>query len=227
MAQSSDNQGRGNVLWIKGRFQSNPTFIPGLEKRGINLELVSNGREAEERIQEESFDILVVDAASMRTSGLGICRNLSSIKPHMPLILISAEDQDVSRKHEFVSVNLQLPFTIRKLANRIKPFLPYQSNNILTAGSIKLDVDRKQVTANNETHPLTPRLTRLLEIFINQKGQVVEREHLFRTVWRTDYIGDTRTLDVHISWLRQAIEVDPKNPKLLITIRGKGYKLEV
>jgi DNA-binding response OmpR family regulator len=94
-------------------------------------------------------------------------------------------------------------------------------------GPIVIDPDRSMVTCNGQQTTLTPRLFALLELFIENPGTVIPREEMFKQVWKTSYTGDTRTLDVHISWLRQAIEADPRNPKLLQTIRGVGYKLNI
>jgi DNA-binding response OmpR family regulator len=122
---------------------------------------------------------------------------------------------------------LSLPFTIRKLLNRIVPLLPGEGQKLLKAGPIHLDLERKQVRCQGRESRLTPRLARILEVLIQSPGVVLERERLFREVWNTEYTGDTRTLDVHISWLRQALEEDPRNPQFLKTIRGVGYRLDI
>ena len=100
------------------------------------------------------------------------------------------------------------------------------SSNI-HAGPVRLDVEKRIVRCLDKQTRLTPRLMRLLKTLMERKGEVVERKALFSQVWETDYTDDTRTLDVHISWLRRAIEVDPEAPKFLKTIRGVGYRLDV
>jgi DNA-binding response OmpR family regulator len=122
---------------------------------------------------------------------------------------------------------LTLPFTQRKLVNRIGPLLPVDEGGLLKVGPIELDLETQVVRTLGKKTVLTPRLIRLLRMLMDHKGEVVERDTLFKKVWRTNYTGDTRTLDVHISWLRQAIEKDPKKPKMLNTIRGLGYRLDV
>ena len=97
----------------------------------------------------------------------------------------------------------------------------------MQAGSISLDLERNMVHSKSKETTLTPRLVHLLKVLMERAGEVVARDDLFRKVWKTEYIGDTRTLDVHISWLRRAIEEDPRNPQLLKTIRGVGYRLDV
>ena len=96
----------------------------------------------------------------------------------------------------------------------------------MNSGPIHLDLERRQVRCEDRETHLTPRLTRLLRMLMENTGEVLERKQLFRRVWKTEYTGDTRTLDVHISWLRSAIEKDPRRPKYLKTIRGVGYRLD-
>ena len=94
-------------------------------------------------------------------------------------------------------------------------------------GPIRLDVERRRVRCLGKSTKLTPRLIMLLQMLMEKHGEVVERDVLFKKVWETNYTGDTRTLDVHVSWLRRAIEVDPLKPKFLKTVRGVGYRLDV
>ena len=170
-------------------------------------------------------DVLVLNAASMRSSGVRICKNIAAEDADLPVILILDPEKDVDE--DTASVILKHPFTIQKLSNRIKPLLPGEGENILSVGAIRLDLDRHRVRCLGQNTRLTPRLVTLLKALMKHPGEVVEREELFKQVWDTDYTGDTRTLDVHISWLRRAIEPDPTKPKLLRTIRGVGYRLDI
>ena len=154
-----------------------------------------------------------------------ICQSLREKQEKLPIILILEKEQEVSK--DAADVILNLPFTAQKLSNRIKPLLPGDGNNVIQVGSIRLDTERRRVRCLGKNAKLTPRLVALLEILMEHHGEVVEREHLFKKVWETDYTGDTRTLDVHISWLRRAIELDPLKPKFLKTIRGVGYRLDI
>jgi DNA-binding response OmpR family regulator len=98
---------------------------------------------------------------------------------------------------------------------------------LLHKGPIRFDIERKRVRCQGRESTLTPRLAQLLKIFMDHPGEVLERKELFRQIWNTEYTVDTRTLDVHISWLRQAIEEEPHKPRFLKTIRGVGYRLDV
>jgi DNA-binding response OmpR family regulator len=120
---------------------------------------------------------------------------------------------------------LALPFTLQKLINRIKPFEPSNLKNAMRHGELILDFDNHCVHKGGMQMALSPRLMVLLHMFMEKPGEVIPREVIFRRVWETDFTEDMRTLDVHISWLRQLIEDDPKKPKFIKTVRGKGYKL--
>jgi len=154
-----------------------------------------------------------------------ICQSLRDNSEKLPVILIL--DKDTSVPKDAADVILNLPFTVQKLSNRIKPLLPGDGKNVVHVGPIRLDTERRRVRCLGKNTKLTPRLVSLLHILMEHHGEVVERENLFKRVWETDYTGDTRTLDVHISWLRRAIELDPLKPKFLKTIRGVGYRLDV
>ena len=191
------------------------------------MERVSSGKEAIKRVAASKHDLVIVDAASMRTNGKRICSSVRDIVDGMPILLISDTQHPVEADFNCADEVLQLPFTQRKLINRIGPLLPADEGRILKAGPLELDLEAHTVRAHGKKSVLTPRLIRLLQMLIDNKGEAVERDRLFKKVWRTNYTGDTRTLDVHISWLRVAIEKDPKKPKLLHTIRGLGYRLDI
>jgi DNA-binding response OmpR family regulator len=213
------------VLIVEGKHADYPSFTIPLQKKGFDVRVAKSGTQALAQLKEIDPDILVVNAASMRSSGIRICKKLKEEEATTPIILIIAPDKKVS--DDAASLVLRHPFTVQKLTNRIKPLLPSDGKNILQAGAIRLDLDRKRVRCLGQNKRLTPRLVTLLQALMESPGEVVEREELFKKVWETDYTGDTRTLDVHISWLRKAIEPDPTQPKFLRTIRGVGYRLDV
>jgi DNA-binding response OmpR family regulator len=217
---------KARILWVEGKRADRPSFVPGLRKKGYAVESVSTGEEALALLPAFDPDLMVVNAASMRTSGKRICRALHAKVAGVPLLLI-IETQRATPSDTSADVILALPFTARKLINRIKPLLPGDGNNLLHTGVIRLDMERKRVRCQGREATLTPRMALLLKIFMDHPGEVLERGQLFRDVWNTEYTGDTRTLDVHISWLRQALEVDPRRPVYLKTIRGVGYRLDV
>jgi len=213
------------ILIIEGRHAEIPSFATDLQKKGFHVETAQSGKNALSRLGRISPHLVVVNAASLRSSGVRICKSLRDKNAKLPIILILETDRNVSK--DSADVLLNLPFTVQKLANRIKPLLPGDGKNVLHVGPIHLDTERRRVRCLSKNTKLTPRLVALLNVLLDHHGEVVEREHLFKKVWETDYTGDTRTLDVHISWLRRAIELDPLKPKFLKTIRGVGYRLDV
>ncbi|MGW8144948.1 MAG: response regulator transcription factor [Anaerolineales bacterium] len=217
---------KAKILWIEGHRAEGPYFIPDLRKKDFTVEVVSTGKEANKQLSKDKFDLVVLNAATFRSSGKRICQDINVKWENMPILMIANPDKPVT-KDVGADVLLDLPFTIRKLVNRINPLLPHTSNKVMRAGPIQLDLERRVVRCLEKEAHLTPRLTSLLQIFIENPNEVLGREDLFRKIWNTEYTGDTRTLDVHISWIRQAIEPNPRKPRFLITIRGMGYRLDI
>ena len=216
------------ILLIERKHANLPSFGAGLIRKDYDLETVKSGSAATTVLQSEDFDLVVVNAASMRTTGKRICSSIQKkVKGHhIPIILI-VEKEFEDDENVTADVILVLPFTLQKLINRIKPFEPSDLENVLRQGPLILDLDNRCVHKDGILQSLTPRLMVLLQTFMEKPGEVIPREDIFRRVWETDFIDDMRTLDVHISCLRQIVEDDPKKPKLIKTIRGKGYKLVV
>ena len=214
------------ILLVEGKRSDRPSFMSGLSKKGYEVESVPNGASAVEAIKKLNPKAVIIDAASMRTSGTRICTSLRTSLDKTPIILIAAENQ-MEIDQNCADQVLTLPFTLQKLLNRLHPYMTMSENKKLECGPIKLDVKERWLHCDGKITRLTPRLFTLMEAFIRQPGEILLREDLFRKLWETDYLGDTRSLDVHISWLRQAVEADPRNPKYIKTERGIGYRLEV
>jgi len=214
------------ILWIEGKRAESPHFVPGLRRRGYQIELTATGNEALNYLTKSSPNLVVINVASLYYPGKRIARSIRKRINKTPILMIVNNDYPIA-PDPCVDEYLCLPFTPRKLLNRIEALLPGESENILQNGPIKLDIDRRRVCCEERVTSLTPRLTELLSIFLNNPGVVLEREALFRQVWKTEYTEDTRTLDVHVSWLRKVLEEEPRNPRFLQTIRGVGYRLDV
>ena len=217
---------KARILWIEGKRAESPSFVPALRKKDYLVEVVSTGSAALARLLEVDPDLVVINAPSLRTSGRRICRDLHERMSTLPIVVILTPEQ-VFTGENCASVVLRLPFTIRKLFNRITPLLPGDGQQMLHVGHIRLDLERRRVRCQGREARLTPRLTHLLQVLMEHAGEVIERQQLFKEVWETDYTADTRTLDVHISWLREALEEDPRHPQYLKTIRAVGYRLDV
>ena len=216
---------KAKILWIEGKRADSPSFVPGLQQKGYQVEVVTTGNAAIERLPDVNPALAVINAVSLRTSGKTICRSLREKMINLPIIIITGPDQPAP-SDACANVTLQLPFTQRKLINRISSLIPGSGDSMLRAGRLRLDLERRHVHCEGKDARLTPRLASILQILMQHAGEVVEREQLFKEVWKTKYTGDTRTLDVHMSWLRHAIEEDPRHPRFLKTIRGVGYRLD-
>jgi DNA-binding response OmpR family regulator len=214
-----------NILLIEGKRTDKPTFGFGLTRKGFQVDTVANGSTALEYLSEHSPHLVLVNAASMRTNGKRICQSIRKQSPNIPLVLIVEMSGEVFDSID-ADVVLVLPFTLQKLLNRLRPYLPVEDNDALKVGPLQLDVEQRRLKINDRQVSLTPRLVILLKALMDHPGEVINREDLFRSVWDTAYIGDTRTLDVHVSWLRQAVEEDPRHPQYIKTVRGVGYRLD-
>jgi len=203
-----------------------PSYMAGLSKKGFQVISTPNGSSAVSELKDMNPAAIIIDAASMRTTGTRICRSIRKVNGNIPVILILAKNAKRVNKDTANEI-LYLPFTLQKLLNRLRPYMGMDNNKRLTCGPIRLDLKQRWVTCGDKQTRLTPRLFILMEAFMRNPGKVLLREDLFRTLWETDYLGDTRSLDVHISWLRKAVEDDPRHPQYIKTERGIGYRLEV
>jgi len=214
------------ILLIEGKRADRPSFMAGLVQRGFNVESVPNGSMALLFLEKKKPKAVIIDAASMRTTGTRICNDLRKKSKKLPLLLILPQKNSIESE-DCADEILVMPFTIQKLLNRLNPYLALSPVKVLEAGPIKLDLEQRWVFCHGKRERLTPQLFILMEMLMRHPGVAITRGELFSTLWETDYLGDTRSLDVHISWLRQAIEKDPRNPAYIRTERGVGYRLEV
>jgi len=214
------------ILLIEGKRADHPSFAAGLTKKGYLVESVPSGTAALAQLDLVIPNLVVVDASSMRSSGKRICQALHQKQTTLPLILVIDKNSDPNDTYG-ADIVLMLPFTMQKLINRIRHLLPIQNDCDLKAGSIMLDIAQKRAVVGEKQVQLTPRLVILLRILMEHSGEVVERKAMFREAWETDYTVDTRSLDVHMSWLRQAIEENPRKPQFIKTVRGVGYRLDI
>jgi len=217
---------KAKILLIESKRTEHASFVTGLIKKGFQVETAANGSAALARLVEERPHLVLVDAASMRTSGRRICQSIRQQVPGLPITLVLGAKMSEQNKFE-ADVILVQPFTLQKLLNRIRPLLPVEPRDVLTAGPLQLDVEQRMARLDNRQARLTPRLVILLRTLMERPGEVIERKQLFSQVWDTNYTEDTRTLDVHMSWLREALEEDPRHPLYIKTVRGVGYRLDL
>jgi len=200
------------------------SFAPALVRRKYEVVRVTTTRQAIKQARLTRPDLIVLDSTTQRIDGIRICRDLrAQLKDAIILLLLQADIKTESAADaDFI---LHEPFTPRKLLNRIARMLPGEQQDILQVGEITLNLTNRCVRTGKQEYQLTPKQSQLLALFMRQPDEVVSRRVLMKNVWDTDYMGDTRTLDVHIRWLREIIEADPSQPCNLVTVRGVGYKL--
>ncbi len=201
---------KASLLIIEGKHAEYPQFAAALSRKGFVVDQVSSGSEAIQKLTDgKTVEVAIVNAATLRTSGKRICQSIHETCSSLPIVLILDPDREVEKSE--AEIVLTLPFTAQKLANRVRHLVPGESKRSIHAGPIHLDLEKRTVRAHGKRTRLTPNLLNLLNLLLEHRGEVMERKALFSKVWETDYTDDTRTLDVHISWLRRAIEEIPKD----------------
>lgn len=204
----------------------NPDSFPreGLEKRGYSVSVRSSDRAVQAYIMTEAFQIIVVNALMATHQGPEICHSLRRQGIDLPILLLLPEDA-VPAPDIQADVVLVKPFTIRKVVSRIKKLLAEPRAHVLQVGDVQLNCRTRLIRRGNQIpQKLTPKQAKLLEVLMQHPGQVLTRSYLMKQVWQTDYMGDTRTLDVHIRWVREKLEPDPANPTYVTTKRRMGYR---
>ena len=212
------------------------TLAYNLNREGYVTLLAANGKEAVEIARREKPDLVLLDIMLPEMSGLDVCRILRQ-EMTVPIIMLTARADEMDKV-----IGLEIgaddyvtkPFSMRELLARVRSMLrrinmeaPAASKTVLSIGDdLTIDTSRHQVTRGGGNLELTPKEYDLLAFLAVNKGFVFNRDQLLEKVWGYECAADTRTVDVHIRWLRQKIEDDPAHPRYLITIRGTGYKLE-
>ena len=206
-----------------------------LRKEGFDVAVADDGQVAVESFERDGADLVLLDIMLPGMSGTEVCRRIRTTS-QVPIIMVTAKDSEIDKV-----VGLELgaddyvtkPFSSRELVARIRAVLrrrapePAGSTDAsLRAGNIEMDVERHVVTVDGEAVKLPLKEFELLEGLMRNAGRVLTRGQLIDRVWGSDYVGDTKTLDVHVKRLRSKIEPEPAEPTVLVTVRGLGYKLE-
>jgi two-component system response regulator RegX3 len=207
-----------------------------LEQEGFEVTLAADGEDAEGKLSDGHFDLLILDIMMPGKSGLDICREVRAESP-VPIILLTAKDAEVDKV-----VGLEVgaddyvtkPFSVRELLGRVRAQLRRREldrtsvsgeSASIEAGAVRIDLARHLVTVRGEPVNLTRSEFQVLRLLAGKPGQVFSRQEIMEELWQSEFRGDVRACDVHISNLRQKIERDPQEPELVLTVRGVGYKL--
>ena len=206
-----------------------------LGREGFQTIIVDNGLDALPVFDREGADLVLLDVMLPGMSGMEVCRKLREVSS-VPIIMLTAKDSELDKV-----LGLELgaddyvtkPYSARELIARIRAVLRRRSaetdsatESVLQGGPVRMDIDRHVVTVNGEEISMPLKEFELLEILLRNVGRVMTRGQLIERVWGADYVGDTKTLDVHIKRLRSKIEPDSSAPQYVVTVRGLGYKFE-
>ncbi len=207
-----------------------------LKKEGYTVTSARDGEEALLKARQRTPRLIILDIMLPKMSGLELCRILRK-ETTAPIIMLTAKSEEIDK-----IVGLEVgaddymtkPFSMRELLARVRAMLRRaemsraepEKEKIINIGDLLIDTSRRRVMRGNALLSLTPKEFELLFFLAQNKGHVFSREHLLNKVWGYDFAGDSRTVDVHIRWLRTKIEPDPDRPTRLITVRGAGYKME-
>jgi DNA-binding response OmpR family regulator len=214
------------VLLVEGRKPIKEHLAPILSDQGYDVVTTSTRRDSLATAQKVLPAVIVLDASSLRFDSRRFCKTLQDMDLEIPILMLLPEGAKIDRG-DGARAHLRHPFSAKKLANRITRLLPVPDDKVLQAGNIVLNLKQRCVVCDKRESNLTPKQAALLEVFMRHPGEVLTRGFLMKQVWNTDYVGDTRTLEVHIHWLRKAIEKDAGSPKLLRTVRRVGYRFDV
>ncbi|MFD1930677.1 MULTISPECIES: response regulator [Nonomuraea] len=206
-----------------------------LRKEGFEVSVAATGPEALDTFDRSGADLVLLDLMLPGLPGTEVCRSLRQ-RSKVPVIMLTAKDSEIDKV-----VGLELgaddyvtkPFSSRELVARIRAVLRRQGDTVeevesavLAAGPVRMDVDRHIVAVRGEQVQLPLKEFELLEVLLRNAGRVLTRGQLIDRVWGADYVGDTKTLDVHVKRLRAKVEADPSNPRCILTVRGLGYKFD-
>jgi two-component system response regulator RegX3 len=205
-----------------------------LGREGYEVAVAADGVAAISEFDRDGADLVLLDLMLPGIPGTEVCKQLRA-RSSVPIIMLTAKDSEVD-----IVVGLELgaddyvtkPYSTRELLARIRAVLrrrteeaPYD-DGILEAGSVRMDVDRHTVSVAGVETPMPLKEFELLELLLRNAGRVLTRGQLIDRVWGSDYFGDTKTLDVHIKRIRSRIEPNPSEPRMLVTVRGLGYRFE-
>jgi two-component system alkaline phosphatase synthesis response regulator PhoP len=225
-----------NIYVVDDEFHIQELIKYNLESNGYNVTCFSNGEDLLAHILKNIPDLFILDIMLPGIDGFEVCRQLkqNSVTQNIPIIMLTAKSEEFDRV-----LGLELgaddyitkPFSVRELFSRIKALFrrintcsPQKTHDIITHKNITVDSSRREVYKDNELIDMPLKEFELLKMLISNKGQVLSREIILDKIWGIDYCAETRTVDVHIRYLRQKIEDDDDNPRFIETIRGIGYR---
>lgn len=210
------------VLIVGNDKASIEAYAGCFNKKDYSILTAQSGRQALAYVKSHRLDAIVVDSTSPRLNCKSLCRRLRG-DSSAPVILIALPNAKVDNAIGPTGVIFK-PVVARKLISRVRVAIEDRPPRQLNVGGMSLDLEKRRLARGGKSFSLTPKEFSLLRILMARPGQTVTRKTLMKEVWDTDYLGDTRTLDVHIRWVREKVEDEPSKPEWILTMRGQGYK---
>lgn len=222
------------ILIVEDEASFSEALAYTLEKEGYDVTVAEDGVSAVDVFDQEGADLVLLDLMLPGQPGTEVCRQIRQ-RSQVPVIMLTAKDSEIDKV-----VGLELgaddyvtkPYSSRELLARVRAVLrrhvdtDIDEGSMVSAGPVRMDVERHTVEVGGESASLPLKEFELLEMLLRNAGRVLTRGQLIDRVWGSDYVGDTKTLDVHVKRLRTKLELDPSSPRYLITVRGLGYKFE-
>ncbi len=231
----------GRILVVEDDPTLQETLKYNLEREGYQVNVVGDGIKALETSRNMSPDLIIMDIMLPGMDGIEVTRILRN-ESSIPIIMLTAKDEEIDRVLGLeigADDYLTKPFSMRELVARVKAQLrrlrlvKHELNqereseeNILRFGNLTVDLNRREVSIEDKKLSLKPKEYDLLYYLVQHQGHVLSRDRILEKVWGWDFHGESRTVDVHIRWLRKKIEEDPSNPQRILTVRGVGYRFE-
>lgn len=213
------------ILFVEKDMTTADLLVPSLERKGYQVTMAQTQRKATARIRSMRPDLLLIDVASFGTNGYKVSDAVRAKLDGVPTILLLEKGH--ASAGTTADAYMVPPFTSRKLLYRVKKLAETLTRREIQAGPLVLDPETRILRKGETDLQLRPKEAALLTYFMKNPGRVLSRPEIIKHVWETDYVGDTRTLNVHVRWLRLKIEDDPNSPRFLRTVRGVGYRFEV
>ena len=199
---------------------------PVLERYGYRVLWVRTAKNALSRVEVDPPALVIIDVPSLRVSAEKLCAAIKRLA-EVPVLYIGAEpNEDVLIELTGGDGYVARPLQLRRLLNRVEKLMPEGQTVELKVGDLVFHPSDGILRKRNEEQYLNPKLSKLLQLFMQRPGEILTRKFLMQQVWDTSFMVDTRTLDVHIRWLREAVEDNPTDPNYIRTIRGQGYRFE-
>ncbi len=218
------------ILLVQGG--NGETVGPVLEQHGYGVAWVRTVKNAQSLLDKQLAILVIIDAPSVYGGIEQLCLSIKNTHK-LPIILMGVNEvgpdsniEDINAAAGVADVCLQRPLQLRRLLSKVEKLMPEGQGPELICGDISFFPSDGMVRKKSQEHYLNPKLTKLLTLFMQHSGELVTRKRLMNQIWDTDFMGDTRTLDVHIRWLREVIEDDPTHPLYLRTVRGQGYRFD-